>query len=100
MQQALQGLEPNSIWKHFDCVAAIPRPSTREAAIRQYVLDVAARLGLKATEDAAGNVVVSKPAHPGRESAPTAVLQAHLDMVCEKDEGVEATISTPTRSAG
>ena len=48
---------------------------------------MAARLGLKATEDAAGNVVVSKPAHPGRESATPALLQGHLDMVCEKNEG-------------
>jgi dipeptidase D len=94
MQQALQGLEPNSIWKHFDCIAAIPRPSTREAAIRQYVLDVAARLGLKATEDAAGNVVVSKPAHPGRESATPALLQSHLDMVCEKNEDTPFNFDT------
>jgi dipeptidase D len=87
MQQALQDLEPKSIWKHFDCIAAIPRASTKEAAIRQYVLDEAARLGLKATQDAAGNVVVSKPAYPGRESATPALLQGHLDMVCEKNEG-------------
>jgi dipeptidase D len=87
MQQALQGLEPKSIWKHFDRIAAIPRASTKEAVIRQYVLDEAARLGLKATQDAAGNVVVSKASHPGRESATPALLQGHLDMVCEKNEG-------------
>lgn len=87
MQQALQGLEPNFIWKHFDRIAAIPRPSTKEAAIRQYVLAEAARLGLRVTQDAAGNVVVSKPAHPGRETATPALLQGHLDMVCEKNEG-------------
>ena len=87
MQQALQGLEPASVWKHFDSIAAIPRPSTKEAAIRQYVLDQASRLGLKATQDPAGNVVVSKPAHPGRENATPALLQGHLDMVCEKNEG-------------
>ena len=48
MQQASQGLEPNSIWKHFDRIAAIPRAPTKEAVIRQYVLDETARLGLTA----------------------------------------------------
>ncbi len=87
MQQALQGLEPKSIWKHFDRIAAIPRASTKEAVVRQYVLDEAARLGLAATQDAAGNVVVRKTARPGRESTTPALLQGHLDMVCEKNEG-------------
>ena len=94
MQQALQGLEPTSVWKHFDSIAAIPRPSTKEAAIRQYVLGQAARLGLKATQDAAGNLVVSKPAHPGRENATPALLQGHLDMVCEKNEGTAFDFDT------
>ena len=94
MQQALQGLEPKSIWKHFDRIAAIPRASTKEAAIRQYVLDEAARLGLSATQDGAGNVVVSKPAYPRRESATPALLQGHLDMVCEKNEGTPFNFDT------
>jgi dipeptidase D len=94
MQQALQGLEPKSIWKHFDRIAAIPRASTKEAVIRQYVLDEAARLGLRATQDAVGNVVVSKPAYPGRESATPALLQGHLDMVCEKNEGTPFNFDT------
>jgi dipeptidase D len=90
----LQGLEPKSIWKHFDRIAAIPRASTKEAAIRQYVLDEAARLGLRATQDAAGNVVVGKAAYPGRESATPALLQGHLDMVCEKNEGTPFNFDT------
>jgi dipeptidase D len=94
MQQALQNLEPKSIWQHFDRIAAIPRASTKEAAVRQYVLDEAARLGLKATVDAVGNVVVTKPAHPGRESATPALLQGHLDMVCEKNEGTVFNFDT------
>lgn len=94
MQQALQGLEPNAVWKHFDKIAAIPRPSTREAAIRRYVLDEAARLGLKSTQDGAGNVVVSKAARPGRETATPALLQGHLDMVCEKNEGTSFDFET------
>src|SRR5258708_30860153 len=94
MQQALQGLEPKSIWKHSDHIAAIPRPSTKEAAIRQYVLDEAARLGLRATQDAAGNVVVSNPAHPGPENATPPLLTSHPDMDCDKKEGTPLNFDT------
>jgi dipeptidase D len=84
---ALTGLEPQEVWKHFAVLAATPRPSTKEAAARNYVLELAKKLGLKWTQDAAGNVVVSKPARPGRENSTPALLQGHLDMVCEKNEG-------------
>jgi dipeptidase D len=83
----LQDLEPKVVWKHFDALTRIPRASGNEAGARQYVLQEAKRLGLEATQDRVGNVVVRKPARPGRESAPVTVLQGHLDMVCEKNEG-------------
>jgi dipeptidase D len=86
MVPALVKLEPEELWKHFDRLAAIPRASSKEAAVREYARGVAAKRGLEALEDSSGNLVVRKPAHPGREGAPTALLQAHLDMVCEKNE--------------
>lgn len=87
MTPALAELEPKPIWKHFAALTRIPRASTKEAAAREYVLSIASRLGLEATQDKVGNTVVRKPARPGRESAPMALLQGHLDMVCEKNEG-------------
>jgi dipeptidase D len=89
MTSALLDLEPKQIWKHFDALAAIPRASTKEAQVREYVLAQASRLGLEALQDQAGNVVIRKPAYPGREGGTMALLQGHLDMVCEKDEGTE-----------
>jgi len=86
MQPAMEGLEPKEIWRHFDALTNIPRASTKEAAAREYVLGHARRLGLQAIHDTAGNTVIRKPAHPGREAAPMALLQGHLDMVCEKNE--------------
>ena len=86
MTSALVDLEPQALWKHFDVLAATPRASTKEAAARNYVVGRAKALGLEYTQDAAGNLVVRKPAHPGRENAPMALLQGHLDMVCEKNE--------------
>ena len=87
MMPALTNLEPERLWKHFDRLAAIPRGSTKEAAAREYVRGVAAKLGLETTQDHVGNLVIRKPARPGREGAPMTLLQGHLDMVCEKNEG-------------
>jgi dipeptidase D len=87
MESPVTNLEPKSLWKHFAALSAIPRASGKEAAARNYVLGVAARLGLEHTQDAVGNVVVRKPAVPGREKAVMAALQGHLDMVCEQNEG-------------
>src|SRR5271157_4594572 len=94
MTSALMDLEPKQLWKHFDALAAIPRASTKEAAARDYVLALAARLGLEAVHDNVGNTVIRKPAHPGREAAPMALLQGHLDMVCEKNEGTPHNFDT------
>jgi dipeptidase D len=94
MTSALMSLDPQELWKHFDVLAATPRASTKEAAARSYVLAQAARLSLETSQDAAGNLVVRKPARPGRENAPMALLQGHLDMVCEKNEGTTHNFDT------
>jgi dipeptidase D len=94
MIAALENLEPKAVWKHFDRLAATPRASTKEAAARDYVLSIAAKQSLETVQDAAGNLVVRKPARPGREGAPMALLQGHLDMVCEKNEGTAHNFDT------
>jgi dipeptidase D len=94
MNTALENLEPKSLWRHFEALAAIPRASEKEAKARDYVLALAARLGLEAIQDGVGNIVVRKPARRGREGAVTAALQGHLDMVCEKNEGTAHNFDT------
>ncbi|MGA3194422.1 MAG: aminoacyl-histidine dipeptidase [Terriglobales bacterium] len=94
MTTAFVNLEPKAVWKHFEKLAAIPRASTKEGAAREYVRALAASLGLEAILDDAGNLVVRKPARPGREAAPMALLQGHLDMVCEKNEGTAHNFDT------
>jgi dipeptidase D len=81
----LATLEPLLVWKHFLALTRIPRPSKREEQAREYVLAWARERELAADVDAAGNAVVRVPATRGREAAPVVVLQAHLDMVCERD---------------
>jgi dipeptidase D len=81
-------LEPKALWAHFDHILTIPRASKDEGRMREYVIAVAERNGLEYEVDAAGNTVVRKPAAPGREDEPATILQAHLDMVQEKNSGV------------
>jgi dipeptidase D len=82
---AFAGLEPALVWAHFSELTGIARPSKEEDAARDHVLAWASGKGLPARVDEAGNVVVEVRASPGREEAPTVVLQSHLDMVCERD---------------
>ena len=82
---ALAGLEPRSVWGFFARIAAVPRPSKREERIRKHVQELTGRHGLAFREDRMGNLVIDVPATPGHAAAPVTVLQAHLDMVCEKN---------------
>ena len=81
----LTDLKPEALWRHFEAITHIPRPSHHEAAIRQYVIDFAAAQGLECVVDDACNVLVRKPATAGMENRRTVVIQAHLDMVPQKN---------------
>ena len=78
-------LEPALVWQQFDELTRIARPPKAEGPARDHVLAWAAERSLATSTDAEGNVVVRVPASAAREAAPTLVLQAHLDMVCERD---------------
>ena len=81
----LSALKPALVWKHFAQIVRIPRPSSHEEKIRKYVMDFAREKGLECKEDAAHNVYVRKPASKGMEDRKGVVLQAHLDMVPQKN---------------
>ncbi len=89
MSSAIAGLKPELVWKYFAEISEIPRCSKNEKQISQYVVQKAKQLGLEVKQDRYMNVVVKKPASPGREGAPMLCLQGHLDMVCEKNKGVD-----------
>jgi len=86
-------LEPKIVWKHFDEIRKIPRCSKHEEKIREYIVNFAKQHGLEYQVDKAGNVVVRKPASSGMENKPMVVLQAHMDMVCEKNKDVDHDFS-------
>ncbi len=85
----VKDLKPELIWKCFDEITKIPRPSCHEEQIRDFLLKFAADHNIEVRTDKVGNVVMSKPATPGHESAPTVILQSHMDMVAEKNNDTE-----------
>ena len=86
-------LEPKPVWKHFENLCAIPRPSFHEEAAAVYVVKEAERLGYTSRQDEAGNVVVEVPASAGMEDRPGVILQGHLDMVPVAEPGKEHDFS-------
>lgn len=85
MNTDLTALKPALVWKHFAAMTQIPRPSFHEEKIRRYVMETARSFGLECKEDAAHNVYVRKPASKGMENRCGVILQAHLDMVPQKN---------------
>lgn len=80
----LLALQPQAVWSHFAHFCRIPRMSKHEGAIRAHLVQWAAEQGLATEVDAAGNLLIRKPAQHRPASTPALALQAHLDMVCQK----------------
>ncbi|MCR5360684.1 MAG: aminoacyl-histidine dipeptidase [Bacteroidales bacterium] len=84
----IKNLAPNIVWSIFDGMTKVPRPSKKEEKIRRWLVDWAAAHNVECRVDRTGNVLMRVPATPGYEGRPTVVLQAHMDMVCEQNSGV------------
>lgn len=80
----IKNLNPECIWRNFDALTKIPRPSGHAEKIQQFLLDFAKKVGVEAFQDPAGNIVMRKPATPGFENRKGVLLQAHMDMVPQK----------------
>ncbi len=98
--ETLKDLTPLPVWRHFAELAARPRPSGQEEAVQQYVRSWADSLGLEYVGDDAGNLVVRAPGRGRGVGSEPLMLQGHMDMVCEKDFGVNHDFATdPIRLA-
>ena len=80
----IKNLNPECIWRNFDALTQVPRPSGHLEKVQQFLIDFAARVGVEAFKDAADNIVMRKPATPGMEGKKGVILQAHMDMVPQK----------------
>jgi len=88
MNEEIYQLKPERLWHYFGEILKIPRPSKREEKIAKYLLDFGQKEGLETLTDEVGNILIRKPATRGNEHLKTAVLQSHIDMVCEKNSDV------------
>ena len=77
-------LSPECIWRNFYSLTQVPRPSGHLEKVQAFLLDFAAKAGVEAFKDPAGNIVMRKPATPGMENRKGVILQAHMDMVPQK----------------
>jgi dipeptidase D len=83
----LRNPETRPLWSYFLELSRIPRGSKAESAAAEWVAEQGRLLGCRVERDAIGNVLIRKQATPGREGRPAVAVQAHVDMVCEKNEG-------------
>lgn len=82
----LTRLQPSRVWTYFAQICQIPHPSKQEQALSEWIIQLAKSHRCEALRDQKGNLLIKKKPTPGFESAPTIVLQAHLDMVCQANQ--------------
>jgi len=81
----IKELEPTALWSHFADLNAVPRPSKKEERVRTFMVEFGKNLQLETIVDTIGNVIIKKNASAGMENRKTIILQAHLDMVHQKN---------------
>ena len=81
----IQNLNPKCVWDNFYALTQVPRPSGHLEKIQQFLLDFGKKVGVEVFKDPAGNIVMRKPASAGMENRKGVILQAHMDMVPERD---------------
>lgn len=90
----IRNLKPEALWNNFYSLTQIPRPSGKKEQIGDFLEQFGKNLGLETLRDDAGNVLVRKPATPGMENRKAVILQAHMDMVPQKNSGVAHNFET------
>ena len=81
----MKNLEPKKLWENFHSLTQIPRPSGKKEEVSAFLANYGRSLGLETIVDEMGNVLIRKPASPGMENHPGVILQAHMDMVPQKE---------------
>lgn len=94
MDYTLFSIEPKSVWKNFELLNAVPRPSKKEERVIAFMQNFGKQLNLETLTDKIGNVIIKKPATPGYENKKTVVLQSHLDMVHQKNNDTDFDFET------
>jgi len=89
MSAEIKNLNPASLWEIFYELTQIPRPSRMEHRAVIFAKEFGEKLELKTHVDKTGNVIIYKAATAGYENRLGVILQAHLDMVPQKNSDTE-----------
>lgn len=87
-------MNAQKVFDIFAEICKVPRPSKHEEQISQWLCDFAAEHQIECVRDKAMNVIMRVPATPGYENHPGVILQAHMDMVCEKNKDTKHDFMT------
>ncbi|MCF0243265.1 MAG: aminoacyl-histidine dipeptidase [Bacteroidaceae bacterium] len=90
----MENLNPKCVFKNFKALTQIPRPSGHLEKVQQFLLDFGKKCGVETFVDPAGNIVMRKPATPGMENRQGVILQAHMDMVPQKESSSNHNFET------
>lgn len=85
----IKQLKPNALWENFYNICQVPHPSGKKDEIGKFLVNFGKSLGFETLQDEIGNVLVRKPATPGMEKRKPVILQAHMDMVPQKNSNVK-----------
>jgi dipeptidase D len=85
MKPEITSLKPTAVWKNFNDLTKIPRPSKSEQKAVSFINDFGKKLDLETIKDDIGNTIIRKPASAGMERKKTVIFQSHLDMVPQKN---------------
>lgn len=89
MNEEMLNLKPERVFYYFNEITKIPRPSKKEEKMSEWLEKTGKALGLPTKRDKVGNVLISKPATPGKEHVTPVIFQSHMDMVCEKNNDTD-----------
>ncbi len=87
--RVLDNIQPTKVFEYFEEICAIPHGSGNTKKISDYLVKFAVSHGLRVIQDDSNNVIIFKPATAGYEASEPVIIQGHMDMVCEKADGVE-----------
>ena len=89
MSSEVRQLQPNVVWNHFEDLNSVPRPSKKEGKVITFLEQFARGLNLPFEKDEIGNLLIRKPASPGMENRKAVIMQAHVDMVHQKNSDTD-----------
>ncbi|MGN0136616.1 aminoacyl-histidine dipeptidase [Anaerotignum sp.] len=85
----LNQLGCDKVFYYFETICDIPHGSFHEKALSDYIVSFAKERNFYCRQDERCNVLIKKPGTAGYENSPALIIQGHIDMVCDKNEGTE-----------